>query len=113
MLKSDGTQYYSYTYAPDAVSGLLTVLLLGVDGEAYNVADASCDVRLRSLAQMFADAAGTKLRFELPDTVEAAGFSRATKARLDGAKLRSLGWRPMYGLEAAVQRTCRILKDCD
>ena len=62
---------------------------------------------------MFADAAGTKLRFELPDTVEAAGFSRATKARLDGAKLRSLGWRPMYGLEAAVQRTCRILKDCD
>lgn len=113
VLKSEGTQYYSYTYAPDAVSGLLTVLLLGVDGEAYNVADASCDVRLRSLAQMFADAAGTKLRFELPDTVEAAGFSRATKARLDGAKLRSLGWRPMYGLEAAVQRTCRILKDCD
>ena len=29
VLKSAGTQYYSYTYVADAVSGLLTVLLKG------------------------------------------------------------------------------------
>ena len=35
VLKSAGTQYYSYTYAADAVTGLLTVLLQGESGAAY------------------------------------------------------------------------------
>ena len=39
VLKSAGTQYYSYTYVADAVSGLLYVLLCGENGEAYNIAD--------------------------------------------------------------------------
>ena len=36
VLKSAGTQYYSYTYAADAVTGLLTVLLQGESGAAYD-----------------------------------------------------------------------------
>ncbi len=35
VLKSKGTQYYSYTYMADAISGLLTVLLMGAKGAAY------------------------------------------------------------------------------
>lgn len=110
VLKSKGEQFYSYTYVADAVSGLLTVLLLGADGEAYNVADASCDIRLKDLAQMLAELAGTRVVFELPDAVEAAGFSKATKARLDGTKLRSLGWHPLYSLKAGLERTLTILR---
>lgn len=34
ILKSEGTQYFSYTYMSDAVSGLLWVLLTGENGEA-------------------------------------------------------------------------------
>ena len=109
VLKSAGTQFYSYTYSADAVTGLLTVLLKGVDGEAYNVSDSSCDTQLKDLAQTIADFAGTKVRFELPGQTESLGFSKATKARLDGSKLKQLGWRVHYPLRAALQRTLTML----
>ena len=111
VLKSDGTQYYSFTYVADAVLGLLTVLLLGEDGGAYNIADESSDITLKELARLVAEHAGTKVVFELPDWVEAAGYSKATKARLDGSKLRRLGWRPLYGIGESIPRTIDILKE--
>ena len=37
--------------------------------------------------------------FEIPDVVEAAGYSKATKARLDGSKLKKLGWKPRYDIK--------------
>ncbi|MBQ6959102.1 MAG: NAD-dependent epimerase/dehydratase family protein [Bacteroidales bacterium] len=111
VLKSTGNQYYSYTYTADAVSGLLTVLLKGEDGLAYNVADSSCDIRLKDLAALIASAAGTQVVFDLPDAIESAGFSKATKARLDGARLRKMGWAIQFPLKEAITRTLEILKD--
>ncbi len=105
VLKSKGEQYYSYTYTADAVTGLLTVLLKGEDGEAYNVADQSCDIRLKDLAGIIADLSGTKVVFDLPSETEAQGFSRATKARLDGTKLQSLGWSSTYSISEGLRRT--------
>lgn len=110
VLKSAGNQYYSYTYVSDAVSGLLTVLLLGENGEAYNIADASSDIRLKDLAAMLAEYAGTKVVFELPDEAEKAGYSTATKARLSGEKLKNLGWAPGYDIRIGMKRNLEILK---
>lgn len=109
VLKSAGTQYYSYTYAADAVTGLLTVLLKGESGGAYNVADQSCDIQLKDLAKMIADIAGTKVIFNLPDEVEVVGFSKATKARLNGGKLKRLGWSTMVTLREGLMRTMHCL----
>lgn len=109
VLKSEGRQHFSYQYVSDTVAGLLTVLLKGGSGEAYNVADVSGDITLRELASLISAAAGKNVVFDLPDATEAAGFSKATKARLDGAKLRALGWRPAFGIEAAVRRNYHIL----
>ena len=111
VLKSAGNQFYSYTYTIDAVSGLLSILLEGQSGEAYNIADTSCDITLRDLAAMIAESAGTHVVFHDPDSTESAGFSKATKARLDGRKLRSLGWEVQFSLESALKRTLSILQD--
>ena len=110
VLKSAGTQYYSYTYVADAVSGLLTVLLLGEDGEAYNIADAASDITLRNLAALIAENAGRKVIFEIPDAMEAQGYSKATKARLDGSKLKALGWQPAFDIRGGIKRTMEILR---
>ena len=112
VLKSAGTQYYSYQYMADSISGLLTVLLLGDSGEAYNIAEEHSDIMLRDLAAIIAGLSGTKVIFELPDEVEAAGYSRATKARLDGRKLRELGWKPRYEIADGIERTMTVLADC-
>ena len=110
VLKSAGTQYFSYTYMADAVSGLLYALLEGENGEAYNIADESGDIVLKDFAELIADIGGKKVVFEVPDAVEAAGYSKATKARLDGSKLRSLGWKPQYDIKTGMERTISILK---
>ena len=110
VLKSAGTQYYSYQYVSDSVSGLLTVLLLGENGEAYNIADESSDIMLKDLAAVIAGMNGREVVFDLPDAVEAAGYSTATKARLDGSKLRKLGWKPRHDIKSGLERTILILR---
>lgn len=113
VLKSAGTQYYSYTYVADVVAGLLTILLEGVSGEAYNIAEEHSDIMLKDLAAIIADISGRKIVFEIPDAIEAAGYSTATKARLDGHKIQRLGWKPKYDIKSGMERTIHILKSMD
>lgn len=111
VLKSAGTQYYSYQYMADSVSGLLTILLKGENGEAYNIAEEHSDIMLKDLAAVIAEMSGKKVVFEIPDAVEAAGYSTATKARLDGHKLGGLGWKPRYDIKSGMERTISILRE--
>lgn len=111
VLKSAGTQYYSYTYMADAVSGLLWILLTGKNGEAYNIADENGDITLKDLANVIAEINNKKVIFKIPDSIETAGYSKATKARLDGAKLMKLGWKPKYNINEGIKKTIRILKE--
>lgn len=109
VLKSEGRQYYSYTYAGDAVSAILWVLLCGEKGGAYNVADPASDITLKDLASLIAEHAGTKVVYEIPDTSESAGYSKATRALLDGTKLRRLGWEPRHTIQSGIANTLSLL----
>lgn len=111
ILKSEGTQLYSYVYVSDAVAAMLYCMLKGEDGQAYNISDAASDIMLRDLAKLIADYAGTQVVFELPDETEKAGYSKATKAVLDSTKLKQLGWRPIYNIKEGVYRTMSIMED--
>ena len=51
-----------------------------------------------------------KVVFELPDEVERAGYSKATKARLNGEKLKKLGWKARYDMKSGLERTLEMLK---
>lgn len=111
VLKSEGKQYYSYTYVADAVTGLLTVLLRGDCGEAYNIADEASDIMLKDLAMIVAETVGRRVVYDLPDEIELAGYSTATKARLDSGKLQVLGWKAKYNIRTGLVRTVNILKE--
>ncbi|MBO4878552.1 MAG: NAD-dependent epimerase/dehydratase family protein [Ruminococcus sp.] len=110
ILKSAGSQLYSFTYVADAVTGVLFCLANGNKGEAYNIATSSCDITLRELAQTIADYVGTKVIFEIPDSTEAAGYSVVTKALLDGSKIEALGWKSDYDINKGIAHTIDILK---
>lgn len=113
VLKSEGNQLYSYTYVVDAAVAALYLLLYGKSGEAYNVADEKSEITLKELAQILADAAGSKVIFELPDAVERAGYSTATKALLDTGKITALGWRASTPIKEGLEKTVRILRECN
>ena len=111
VLKSEGNQYYSYAYVADAVAGLFTIMLCGQCGEAYNIADSCSDIMLKDLAKIAADICCAEVVFNIPEEAEKAGYSTATKARLDGSKLKGLGWNMKYGIYAGIERTIEILRD--
>ena len=111
-LRSAGTQAYSYLYVPDAVTALLTVLLRGEPGQAYNAADPGNDVTLRTFAQLCADWAGTRVVSAAPEPSEAAGYSKATRAILNGNKLRALSWQARDSLPSGLRKTLDILSAC-
>ena len=113
VLKSEGNQLYSYTYVVDAAAAALYLLLYGKSGEAYNVADEKSEITLKELAQILADAAGSKVIFELPDAVERAGYSTATKALLDTGKITALGWRASAPIKEGLEKTVQILRECN
>lgn len=112
VLKSEGNQLYSYTYVVDAAVAALYLLLYGKSGEAYNVADENSEITLKELAGILADAAGSRVVFELPDAVEKAGYSTATKALLDTKKINELGWRAQTPIKEGLEKTVQILRDC-
>ncbi len=108
VLKSAGNQLYSYTYVVDAATAALYLLLKGERGSAVNIVDDASDILLKNLAALIAREAGTKVIFELPDAVEQAGYSTATKAVLDGTKLKGLGWRAVTPIEEGIRKTINI-----
>ena len=110
VLKSEGKQLYSYAHVCDAVQGLLWVLLCGNKGEAYNLGDSASDITLRDLAGLCATCAGTRVIYSLPEQAEQKGYSTASKALMDGNKLKAMGWQPQYGIADGIPETISIIK---
>lgn len=111
VLKSEGKQLYSYLYVADVVTAILTLLLKGETGQAYNVADRSSNSSLKELAQYLANLNGRKVVYELPDDLESRGYSTATKALLNPDKLKALGWNSRYALGEGLELTYEILRE--
>lgn len=110
VLKSQGDQKYSYTFVADGAAGILWSMAMGASGEAYNVVDEESDITLRELAGKLARIAGTHVVFEIPEENERKGYSAATRAMLDGTKLRSLGWEARVHMEEGLGCTVENLR---
>ena len=111
VLKSEGTQLFSYIHMTDAVSAILTILIDGSNGEAYNVADDASNVMLKDVAKILANYNNRDVIFQLPDDVEKKGYSKATKAIMNSDKLFNIGWKPYYTIETGLKNTVNVMKD--
>lgn len=111
VLKSEGNQLFSYTYVTDAVKGILYTLFYGKNGEAYNVSDPKFDITLRDLALTIAKIVGTEVIFDLPSEEERKGYSTATKAIMDGSKIKELGFDVDSDFETRLKETIEVLRN--
>lgn len=101
VMKSKGEQLRSYTYVSDAITALITILLDGETGEAYNIASKKCITTIAGIAHTLVDSypeKGLKVIFDLPSEQEAKGFSLIENAVLDSEKLEALGWESQVDL---------------
>jgi len=111
VLKSSGTQLYSWGYVGDCATGLLTMLIKGKKGNAYNVADPHDRRTLKEFATIAANAGNGQVEFEEQSAIEQSGYSKITKATMDVSKLESLGWRSRIHMDVGIPRTVRILRE--
>ncbi|MBQ9277144.1 MAG: NAD-dependent epimerase/dehydratase family protein [Lachnospiraceae bacterium] len=110
VLKSEGTQLYSYAYVADAVSGIIKLMFDGECGGAYNVVSDDSDIMLKDLAKIIADYVGKKVIFELPSETERAGYSKATKATLASGKIKETGWKSYFDIKEGLHHTIDVLR---
>lgn len=99
-LKSAGTQKRTYCYVGDAVTGMLTIVLSGENGQVCNIADDNSLVSLRELAQIF----GAKISSTITDNI------KVYDTALDTQKLQALGWKAITHLKDGVDRTIKCIR---
>ena len=103
----------SYCYTLDCAAAIVTVLLKGKNGEAYNISNRKSVVSIRDLAEMLARCGGKKIVFENPTDAEKKSYNLMSNSSLDAEKLEQLGWIPGYNLERGIRRTLEILQGVD
>lgn len=110
VLNSPGNQMRTYIYVTDCITALLTVLIGGISGEAYNIANRDSVVTIRQFAEIAADAGNVNFSFTSPDQKALAERSPITRQVLDPSKLESLGWHGSFDAESGIRSTIDILK---
>ena len=111
VLKSTGTQLFSWGYVGDCATALLTILAKGERNNAYNVSDSGSCRMLKDFAGIAAQSGNGKLEFVEQTATEKAGYSKVDKATLDTSKLVALGWSAIHHLETGIPRTVKYLRE--
>ena len=89
----------------------MKVLFDGVTGEIYNVANDQSIATIAEVANTIAELTDTKVVFDLPDEIEAKGFSKPQNCILNITKLKALGWSGKYDLKTGLEETLTVLRD--
>ena len=102
-MHTTGESARPYCYTTDAVSAIFYILIKGVDGEAYNVANEDTYISARGMADYLKQNFNPDInvRLELKNNM---GYAPVTKQRLNTGKLIALGWKPNYDIKKIFER---------
>ena len=92
VLKTKGETERCYLYTADAVTAILTILLKGEAGQAYNVANESTYCSIAEMAEKVAKQGGINVRYDIQDE-SANGYPKTLYMYLDTSSLQGLCWK--------------------
>lgn len=97
---SKGETMRTMVYTLDAVTGILTILLKGQSGEAYNVANPEMTMTVADMCKHLFEVFDpqNKVVFNI-DEAKCSTFQKPTYVNMSTQKLETLGWKPMTGLD--------------
>lgn len=108
VLKGDGTPRRTFLYITDAVTGMLTVLLEGQPGEAYNLCSEECEASVLELAQIMISHVASrevKISYDMETRKKDPAVTQVVSVVCGCSdKIRSLGWKPEVSLNEACKR---------
>lgn len=109
IMKSEGNQVRSYCYISDCAAALLTVLLCGKAGEAYNIAYSEAVCSIREFAMEVANTVNKAIVYNEMSDKEKINQTPITRAVLDASKLQALGWKGRININQGIEHTIKIL----
>lgn len=101
VLHTAGNTLRTYCYTKDAVAALLTILVKGEAGTAYNVTNKDTAVTIREMAQCVCDTfpdSHIAVEFDMPEDLASFGYNPEMVIRLDPHRLEELGWHATVNL---------------
>lgn len=107
VLHTTGESEGNYVYTADAIAAIMTLLVKGKAGEAYNIVNEDSHITIRNMAELVArEIAGEKIQvvIDIPEDSVSLGYAPPVKMWLDASKMRELGWKPEIGLVEAYKR---------
>ena len=100
VLATKGETRRNYIYTADAVTAILTVLLKGKIGQAYNAANENTYCSIKEMADFVAKISDQGISVVIDENIgKNRGFAPVLHMNLDTYKLRNIGWYPSYGLK--------------
>ena len=110
-MKSTGEQIRSYCHSLDCASAILTVLLRGKSGEAYNISNKNSIITIKEMAEIISKISNVELILQLPDDLEVKQQNPMTNSSLNSDKLEGLGWKGIFTAEEGFKETYSVLED--
>ncbi len=111
VLHTKGETKRNYLYTADAVTAILTILLKGKNGEAYNAANENTYTSIYEMANIVATQCASKRIkiFIQEEDISKFGYAPVLKMNLDTSKLQALGWKPTRNLTEMFERLIKTM----
>lgn len=109
ILLSAGNQLRSYTYISDAIAAVLTVLLKGNNGEAYNISNPDESVTISEFANILAQMCGVECKYEINVSKDDTPI---TYAVLAAEKIEALGHKNKYSINDGIRNSIAVYRKC-
>ena len=110
IMKSTGLQKRSYCYSIDCAIQILTALLKGANGQAYNIGHDEVTT-IKEMAEILAKSGNVELFAETPSEEEKKAFNPMNNSSLDNSKVKALGYRDTFTVEEGLRHTVEILRE--
>lgn len=103
-----GNQTRTFCYVSDAIAAFMKILLLGTNGEVYNVGNDSNEVNMMTLAKMVSDLFKAKIKAKSVDYPDTYPKADPMRRRPDISKLKNqIGFIPKVQLLSGLKKTLR------
>ena len=112
VLKSTGTTPINFTYTTDTILGILTILLHGKNGEAYNIVSDNINMTILDSAKWLAkEFCENQVKVIVDIPKEKTGFAPDNQMVLSNKKLKNLGWKCKFSVKDGYERLINYIRE--
>lgn len=109
VLHTDGKSISNFVYLTDAITGILTILIRGMTGQAYNICNDKETRSVKEIAELVAFQVAEGRIHVLTEKKDNMGYAPDVKMYLNSDKLRKLDWNAEVEMGEAYRRLVEYL----